>query len=188
MSVIAYRAGILAADTQAQADDTITGYIDKIGRTADGWLWGFVGNTCFQAAFAAWAEKREGDPPDYDSNHSAMILISPTGDVKSWEGKGWLTLRPQEFSAWGSGSTVAFGAMCVGADPVTACQAACRFNAYCGGEVTSLALNADHTDTSEADGPEDAEGGFDIARYYEGLEAEPVAQVESWRQKRGLAK
>ena len=135
MTTIAYRDGVLAADTQINSGNgNRAGHIRKIGRTADGWLWGFTGSTEHMADCAEWAEGREGKPPAIEG---CFILISPDGRHKEWWGKGWIAAEDPQ-AAWGSGEKIARGAMHAGASASEAVQAAIALDTDSGGTVTVL--------------------------------------------------
>lgn len=135
MTTIVYRDGVLAADTQINSGNgNRAGSIHKIGRTKDGYRWAFSGGTEMQAACAAWAETREGDPPEIDGG---FILIEPNGSHREWWGKGWLSATDPQ-AAWGSGERIARGAMFVGADAVQAVRAAIALDPESGGQITVL--------------------------------------------------
>lgn len=137
MTTIAYRDGVLAADTQVNSGNgNRAGRIRKIGRTADGHLWAYTGSTEHQAACATWAEMREGDPPAIEG---CFILIDPTGRHREWWGKGWIAAEDPQ-AAWGSGERVARGAMFVGASAQEAVRAAIAIDTDSGGDVTVLRL------------------------------------------------
>jgi hypothetical protein len=139
MTTIAYRDGVMAADTQINSGNGCrAGSITKIGQTADGHWWGFSGNTEMQAACVDWAESRTGNPPEIDG---VLIIVDPAGDKREWWGKGWLVCDDEQ-AAWGSGERIARGAKFVGGSAVQAVQAAIALDLESGGEVTVLRREA----------------------------------------------
>lgn len=137
MTTIAYRAGVLASDTLVTIGETRSGTTVKIGRTADGFLWGVCGTMQALQAYRGWVEARAGDPPKFDE--ATLILVSPKGDVSDWYGAGWCESHA-EFQAWGSGDQIAIGAMGAGASAKQAVKVAIRFNTSSGGDVTVMKL------------------------------------------------
>lgn len=140
MTTIAFRDGILAADTLVTIGTVRGGKSIKIGRTADGFRWGVTGSMQAIQSYRKWAEARQGDPPKFE--HTTFILVDPDGNVTDWYGEGWCEVDAL-FSAWGSGDELATGAMAAGASAEQAIEIAIRFNTESGGEITVLpALDA----------------------------------------------
>ena len=137
MTTIAYRDGVLAADTQINSGNGArAGSIQKVGRTSDGHLWGYSGSTQHQEGCVAWLDKREGDPAKIEG---VFIVITPAGAVREWWGEGWIQSQAR-FFAWGSGERLALGAMQVGATAAEAVRAAIALDLESGGEVTAVRL------------------------------------------------
>lgn len=137
MTTIAYRDGVLAADTQINsANGNRAGFLHKIGVTKDGLWWAFSGACQMQAACVAWAEKEPAsrNPPEIEG---VFILFEKDGTFREWWGQGWITtIDPNP--AWGSGERIARGAMFVGADAVNAVRAAIALDPESGGKITVL--------------------------------------------------
>lgn len=144
MTTIAYREGVLAADSQVNSGNGArSGIFRKIGMTHDGWLWGFSGSLHRQADCVAWAEaSRDGKPPEWDGDDGVFILVSPAGAVKEWWGKGWIAWEVQPYHAWGSGERIALGAMHAGATAQAAVEASIAIDTESGGAVLALSLGA----------------------------------------------
>jgi len=140
MTTIAYRDGIMASDTLVTGGPNRCGEMQKSGRTADGYLWAVAGSMCLVEVFRAWAERREGDPYKIEDRDSNFILITPQGKVREWWGNGWCESEA-EFYAWGSGDSVALGAMAVGASAVEAVAAASRIDKSTGGKMTVSSID-----------------------------------------------
>lgn len=135
MTTIAYRGGVLAADTQVNSGNgNRAGSVHKIGATKDGYRWAFSGALQMQAACVSWAERREGLPPEIDG---VFILIDPAGRHREWWGQGWLEVADPQ-AAWGSGERIARGAMFAGASAVEAVRAAIALDPESGGKITVL--------------------------------------------------
>jgi hypothetical protein len=137
MTTIAYRDGVLAADTQVNGcNNCPVGSLAKIGATADGHWWAFTGEAQQQEAAVRWAGgPRDGDPPK--TEEGCLILISPSGAVREWWGNGWLQCAAK-MHAWGSGERMARAAMMAGADPEHAIAIASLLDNDTGGEITVL--------------------------------------------------
>ena len=189
MTIIAFRDGMLAADTKSSAGHITRGYMKKIGRTKDGHLWGFVGTADFHEVCSEWVEKREGKAPNImeQGENSILILITPDHRVREWNGHGWYETDKCDFYAWGSAGSLALGAMAMGADAATACEVAIRFDNYCGGDITTLILEP-VVYLPETCGPEDEAEFEDFETFAITVESPdgPAEPLETWREKRGL--
>lgn len=136
MTTIAYRDGVLAADTQVNSGNGCrAGTIAKIGQTKDGCLWAFSGNAQMMAACVGWTEERKDDPPK--DIEGVFVLIAPDGTYREWWGSGWLQVNDPQ-PAWGSGERIARGAMFAGADAETAVRAAIALDPESGGQVMAF--------------------------------------------------
>ncbi len=143
MTTIAFRAGIIAADSLGWTDDIACGTIEKIGRFADGAVWGICGVYYHMDPISRWVACPLGDPPETDE-HTTFIVVLTNGVVMFWEKKGWLKPKAP-FYAWGSGSHLALGAMMMGATAAQAVQVAADLDAFTGGEIKSLTLGEEPT-------------------------------------------
>lgn len=144
MTTIAFKAGVLAADTQATSgDDKVDGWMVKIGKKGHA-LFGGTGSASFIRTFRAWcAAGLPGDPPrcEKDEGKSCGFLIVegqlyeffPCGRMtRTWIGDGpW---------AAGGGGDIAMGAMRAGANPRRAVKIAAEVDIYTSGEITVLTL------------------------------------------------
>lgn len=141
MTTIAWRGGVLAADSQVNMGSGARhGLTNKIGRTRDGYLWGWSGDAHRKEAFALWAEKRVADPPAFDHKENCAVLIDPNGTVREWLGDGWFTCEGG-FEAWGSGTDFALAAMEMGAHAQRAVEVACKFDVHSGGPICWFAID-----------------------------------------------
>lgn len=147
MTTIAYRDGVLAADSRAYSGDkTPIGSKTKIHRLADGSLLGVstrdVGG---DAVIRAWVEAgcpapQSGDlrPSEFDA-----LRIMPTGEVYYACGNlAWTGPLSAEYFAIGSGDQFALGAMAMGATAEEAVQAAIGLDPWSSGPVTILSRAA----------------------------------------------
>lgn len=136
MTTIAYRDGVLAADSQVTScNNCSAGSARKIGRLPDGSLWAFAGAIQMMEACVAWAAKQEGNPPQLDDG--TFVIFRHDGAVREWWGKGWLQVEG-DFHAWGSGERPARAAMMAGAGPGRAVEIAAALDSDTGGEITVL--------------------------------------------------
>lgn len=146
MSTIAYRDGIIAADTLCVRNGTRTGSFTKIARHANGTLGGAVGSLIFGSAFLKWVCEGTGDPPPRekdDGYYDAGLLIRPDGIIEVFEFKGQAIIRAPYY-ALGSGSEFAFASMFRGDSAAVAIATAIHFDIHSGGEVEIFQRNADY--------------------------------------------
>ncbi|WP_029083427.1 hypothetical protein [Bradyrhizobium sp. th.b2] len=138
MTTIAYRAGILAADTRMiQGTAIIAENVVKIVRRDDGALCGGAGDCAWVQAFHRWfLGGEEGDPPIVEDGDKGVIVKKP-GPIKYFEPGGTVEFRAPYFS-FGSGKEFALGAFWTGATAKEAVQAAMHFDPGTGGRVMVL--------------------------------------------------
>lgn len=154
MSVVVFRGGIIASDTLATSGNGwIAGYLfNKIARSPAGWLGGAVGSIVGAWGFVKWVE--DGGPekstadewlelPDCkDKDDDQGILIAPDRRAWLWEGDILIPIELHHgFVAIGSGSSIAYGALGVGANAVAAVVEACRWTSTC--RMPGVALGGD---------------------------------------------
>ena len=143
MTIIAYKDGVIAADTQTSAGGTIEGHVIKIARNSQGDLAGWCGEAVYGYAFLQWFmadhggtlpdATKTGDP----TNTNRAMIVRRDGRVEIYEHKGFSIQEPG-YMAMGSGRDIAFGAMFMGATAVRAVEAAIAHDTTCGGRVVSL--------------------------------------------------
>lgn len=139
MTIIAYRAGVMAADTLITQGDIKTKQVIKIVK-ADGFLGGAAGQLNHCAQFLEWVKSGRdfNNIPKYD-NYSG-VLVSPERKI-FWIADGIAMDYQDEYVTEGSGSAYALGAFSVGATAEQAVQAAMKHSATCGGDLTVLRLD-----------------------------------------------
>lgn len=143
MTTIAYRDGVLAADTAMHRGTTRVDGITKIVRASDGLLAGAAGTAGYNGSFLAWAVdgRLRAEPPpvakEDNDNYDTGLIFHPDGLVELFEPSGRFEARPAYF-AIGSGRDAALGAMFSGADAVTAVKAAIAHDAWTSGGITVL--------------------------------------------------
>ena len=129
MTVIAYRDGVMAADSM-EADDHQKFLSTKLFK-AKGAVIGTSGDSVNSLLFVDWYGNRKKPKPDLSIDRAFECLVATTERLELWTEM----LRPQvidaEYYAIGSGASVALGAMHAGADAELAVEAACHFARGC---------------------------------------------------------
>lgn len=141
MTTIAYRDGVLAADTACVSGGTLLGSIVKIVRRADGAMAGAAGNATFVTTFNRWfvdgeiamSPRAEQDEHSFDRG----VIFRGGHSLEVFEPRGRFQATAPYF-AFGSGKELALGAMFAGADAVTAVRAAIEHDPHTGGDITVL--------------------------------------------------
>lgn len=138
MTTVACDGRTLAADSQWNSGGRLSfGGVPKIQKIDDSW-YGAAGEVTLVNQFWAWL-KGEGDPPEclapeQRAVRMAAIELDPEGNIFLWYGTERTPIG-DEFTAEGSGSDLAVGAMAAGADAIEAVEIACVFDSDTGGEV-----------------------------------------------------
>jgi len=147
VTTIAYRSGILVADSRATTDDIITGSNHKkLYELADGGCLAFTGTIETAMVLIDWmiAAAQVGDivgrstQPKLEDD-ARVIHLRPDSTV-------WITINDHwvqcygEYHAWGSGMAPALGCLAAGLDPVAAVVAACKVDVWSGGTPQVFAL------------------------------------------------
>lgn len=147
MTTIAYRSGVMAADTRAYSGDKVPiGWKRKIHCLADGTLLG-VSTTSVggDALVRRWVEAGCAEPTNDSLKPESFsaLMVRPNGEVfyacNNLEWSGPLTA---EFLAIGSGDQFALGAMAAGASAVKAIAIAIELDPWSAGEIAVLRLEA----------------------------------------------
>lgn len=143
MTTIAYRDGVLAADTLSTRNGAREGVAVKIVQRGD-LLAGASGASDFAKAFRDWFRQGcRGDCPplgDPEKNWAEGFIIMPDdrlvtfGPTAQWAEKGMFS----GMNAWGSGADFARGAMAAGATAEEAVRHAMHWDTCTGGDVTVL--------------------------------------------------
>lgn len=141
MTVVAYRDGVLAADSLSTCYGSRASAVLKIERVGT-WLIGGAGMLGVLVPLRRWVEAgaKLDDPIDFGKiEDSVGMLIDASGELfYASPGDGWLVHNSAEFKAIGSGSDVALGAMYVGASAIEAVSAAKAIETSCGGSTVWL--------------------------------------------------
>jgi len=154
MSTIAYRNGMMAADTGMTSAYGARGlFTEKIRRRIDGALAGAVGGAAFCAKFLDWfMAGSEGDPPKGEripnGGADMGLVVQADGALRLFEPEGSFPVRA-DYLAIGSGSAEARGAMYAGADAQGAVAAAIHHDDGTYGGVT-VCICADWNETGRS--------------------------------------
>lgn len=142
MTCIAYRDGVMAADSEMNIGG-VKSLCVKIAKK-NGHLIGLCGSDCPPLAefLDAFAEQDEDARKLMKDFNFAGLVVTPAGEMQLWDQK--LTFEPLKtsFYAIGSGGDVAIGAMEMGADARKAVKAAIKWSVGCGGHVATRRLGA----------------------------------------------
>lgn len=139
MTVIAYRDGIIAADTLAVTGGSKCAGVTKVARSINGDLGGASGGITFMTAWLTWIRGEGARPvPEGDETRTDTgLIIWANGRIEVYE-KGGSFEIDAPYYAIGSGRPEAMGAMHAGASPEGAVHAAIAHDVNCGGEPTIL--------------------------------------------------
>lgn len=139
MTTIAYRNGVLAADTLACVGNLRDGYSLKIAKRGP-FLAAEAGSAPLGEGFLDWFRTgMRGDPPSMKAGDQSATgaIFTPDEVVLLWQDAGWTRHKVDAWSM-GSGGDIALGAMEAGATPEEAVRIAARRDLYTGGETTVL--------------------------------------------------
>lgn len=140
MTTIAYRNGVLAADTLGVYGGNVreTTGAQKIMRAKDGSLLALTGDFAVTHTYASQLARGE-TPAPLSKDSGRVIHIAKSGKITVHEDGGSFPLGAKSF-AYGSGSDAARGAMLMGANAVTAVRVASKVDIRTGGDVRFLKL------------------------------------------------
>lgn len=151
-TTIAFRDGILAADSQVTAGTAIVSQSCQKIYKGKGALIGGTGELCKFFAFIRWASKldwtRLKQPPEYEAplDGATGIVITRGTDtpynIINYEDGGWFLDPYSHFSSWGGGDEIALGALHHGASAKEAVEIAVRCSLGTGGPVTTIEFDA----------------------------------------------
>lgn len=141
MTTIAYRDGVIAADSLISMGDVRAGSVVKIVRVPGGGLAGAAGELGGMYRFLEWAHYGgEETTADFAGCEIDGFLVRPDGTLLVTDSLGGVSPIKAPFHAVGSGRELALGAMAAGADAVEAVKIAVRFDTRSGGPVKKIAL------------------------------------------------
>jgi ATP-dependent protease HslVU (ClpYQ) peptidase subunit len=138
MTTVAYRDGILVADSQLTIGSMrVPGTVSKIGKTKAGILYGGAGSLADLGNFFDWVQDPDDEAPDGEY-HGLIIL--PTGKVIEVEGGAILPTIQQPFRAIGSGAPYAIAAMLAGATAQEAVRIGIKLDIHSSGPIRTMKL------------------------------------------------
>lgn len=136
MTIIVFRDGVLAADSQITTGGIFDVAIKKIAANKAGWLGGSCGDLGAVSAFAAWIERGNKKLLEFEAEDKFEgILINPLGAVLYVEKHGRKTPMSADYYTLGSGGNVALGALAHGATAIEAVEIAIKLVTSCGGPI-----------------------------------------------------
>ena len=145
MTVIAYRVGIMAADSGSwDTSDVQHSWARKLARGPDGTLYGIAGNAGEGYALLAWVNGGcRGDMPmprpiaDHDCSFIAL-RVAPGGSPELITAYGVEPYEGAPYQAIGAAREAALGALHAGASAEEAVAAAIEHSAHARGPVRSI--------------------------------------------------
>lgn len=140
MSTIAFRRGIMAADSRGTSGDIIRGKVRKLYQLADGRVVGIAGDVGYEPEFIAWLDDgaKPENRPDFSGASSFSALVGSTEGFVVYGRELRCQVIGADFYAIGSGNEIALGAMAMGASARRAVELACDFDVYTGGEINEI--------------------------------------------------
>lgn len=145
MTTIAYKAKIMASDSQLTSDDKYWSGCIKI-KKSKGWLLGAAGGWDLTEAFM-----KRFDPlcvkagsislPSINDRDFEALMVSPVGVIYYTEAGGVIgPLKTKGFIAIGSGAFISMTAMDMGANAIEAINMAKKYDCFTGGRVQKIKL------------------------------------------------
>lgn len=145
MTTVAYSKGIMAADKMVREGNLKTGVTTKIFKR-NGHLIGFSGRTDIAMLMLKWFEdgaKEEDWPEPFDDElETAILVVTPAGDVLSYERFPYPIRMENEFHAIGSGRDFAICAMHLGFGPERAVEIASELDSGTGNGIDVIVLDS----------------------------------------------
>lgn len=145
MTVIAYKDGIMAADSNASYDYLTVAQVHKTIRTKHGFLIGGAGSAGdVSEAFARLQDLeniRQLYGEEIISGESQLLIVTPKGKIYVVDHAGVITVRGK-FAVLGSGSAVALTALTLGHSAAEAVNVAKKLVPGCGGKTRTIKLKA----------------------------------------------
>lgn len=142
MTAIAYRAGVLAADSEVHWNDYVKAYEnDKVVKD-HGDLMGIAGDVCpSHEEFSQWRFSKRPRKNRWEGFKFEALVVTADGKVFIYDQLGSKQALKEEFFAIGSGAEVCLGAMEMGATAEQAVAAAIKWCPGVGGEVVKVELD-----------------------------------------------
>lgn len=141
MTTVAYKDGILAADSQSWQGDVRSGLVKKIRRLNDGSLIGVAGTYGHIQVFADWWHKG-GDLDNLPQLGESTVIHIRSKTVTIFEYGGHYDISKRRYWSGGSGHVIAKVAMECGKNAYEAVKVAVMFDAWSGGPVRHMRLRS----------------------------------------------
>jgi hypothetical protein len=137
VTAIAYRGGIMAADSAVRSSGTLLGTVKKIVRSPDGALGASSGCAYMGGAFDDWMRGNRKGPLELkgDTEKFSALVVLPDGTVVKYDSNGYPDRTSNEFHVGGSGWELMLGAMEMGATAERAVAVAIKYDGHCGGPI-----------------------------------------------------
>lgn len=142
VTTIAYRNGVLAADTGISSHDSRIGHTTKIARNNNGDLAGAAGGAVYCYQFLTWFSNGENgeapSPKKEDGSYDRGVVFRASGKLEVHEPGGFFEIAEVNYFAFGSGRPEALGAMHHGATAKEAVAAAMAHDSGTYGSIEVL--------------------------------------------------
>lgn len=138
MTTIAYRSGVLAADSLATRGQwKLPGATAKLFRMKDGGMAGVTGDYAPAVRYVEWLNSGQ-DTDEPTLGDATIIRILPDLTCTVYEAGGAYIEDVSTFCAWGSGMPCALAALHMGASAAKAVSVAAVVDTSTGGEVVTM--------------------------------------------------
>mgnify|MGYP000914160185 CR=1 FL=1 len=126
MTTIAYRDGVLAADSKVTDGGCYVGSVQKVFRAEDGTIGALAGCLGDNGIFRDWLLSGREGPCELKDQGSEGIFVTPDGKIWNvYHGGKVFEITGSAFYAHGSGFRIALGAMAAGASAEAAVRICC---------------------------------------------------------------
>lgn len=137
MTTIAYRRGVLAADSLTTSNGLRDSLAQKIHRVGP-LLIGGAGVSALCIRFVEWVQAgMKGNSPWHGEDGGNSFIVMPDDTILVFGANGPWKVET-DFYALGSGEQLALGAMAFGASAEQAVECAIRFDVFSGGPIRTL--------------------------------------------------
>lgn len=143
MTTIAYRDGVMAADSGVWNGDACSAWARKLAKGSDGTLYGIAGNAAQGTTFLKWVDGGcRGEQPipertGEDGSSFVVLAVSKGGPVRIITARGDEEYDAPYFSI-GGGAATAYGALFVGASAKDAIAAAVEHGCSAHGKIITV--------------------------------------------------
>jgi len=144
VTTLAYRAGVLAADsaltTSSEAGGDRLSECVKLHRKRSAVI-GLYGESGPDLAFLEWYGSRRRPPQELQTADFGAVVLTPRG-LFHYDGWCRAEILSGEFYAWGSGAKAALGALWAGCSAQRAVEIACQVDPFSRPPVLAWTLEA----------------------------------------------